>query len=271
VPADSVAWQVFRNPVSLFVGGVSAVLLELAEPRVRSGVWDNSSFTTDPLDRLRRTGLAAMITVYGGKSSAEAVIANVRRIHDSIEGQTEAGAFYRANDPELLDWVQATASYGFLEAYCAYARPMSPAVRDQFYAECLPAARLYGATGAPGSERELDSLFQRMRPKLESSQILAEFLKIMRDAPIFPTLLRPVQLLLIRAAIDLLPAWARRLLPQEQGLSRAEKQLVRRIGAAADRLRLDGSPAAQASVRLRLPRDYLWRVAAAKPSIRSPS
>ena len=36
--SDSVSWQVFKNPVSLFIGGVTTVLLELAEPRVRSGV-----------------------------------------------------------------------------------------------------------------------------------------------------------------------------------------------------------------------------------------
>ena len=49
MPADSVAWRVFRNPVALFVGGVTAVILELAEPRVRSGVWDHTTFRTDPL------------------------------------------------------------------------------------------------------------------------------------------------------------------------------------------------------------------------------
>lgn len=65
---DSVSWRVFKNPVSLFVGGVTAVILELAEPRVRSGVWDHSSFKTDPLTRLKRTGLAAMVTVYGARS-----------------------------------------------------------------------------------------------------------------------------------------------------------------------------------------------------------
>jgi uncharacterized protein (DUF2236 family) len=41
---DSVSWRVFKNPVSLFVGGVTAVILELAEPRVRTGVWEHSSF-----------------------------------------------------------------------------------------------------------------------------------------------------------------------------------------------------------------------------------
>ncbi len=71
---DSVSWRVFKNPISLFIGGASAVLLELAEPRVRSGVWDHTSFRTDPVRRLQRTGLAAMMTVYGPKSEAEAMI-----------------------------------------------------------------------------------------------------------------------------------------------------------------------------------------------------
>jgi uncharacterized protein (DUF2236 family) len=44
-PPDGVSWRVFANPVVLFVGGVAAVLLELAEPSVRSGVWDHSSFS----------------------------------------------------------------------------------------------------------------------------------------------------------------------------------------------------------------------------------
>ena len=57
---DSVSWQVFKNPVALFIGGVAAVLLELAEPRVRHGVWDHSSFRERPMQRLQRTGLAAM-------------------------------------------------------------------------------------------------------------------------------------------------------------------------------------------------------------------
>jgi len=49
---DSVAWRVHANPVALAVGGVAAVILELAEPRVRSGVWEHSSFRTDPLGRI---------------------------------------------------------------------------------------------------------------------------------------------------------------------------------------------------------------------------
>ena len=47
---------VFKNPVTMFIGGVAAVILELAEPRVRTGVWEHSRFSRDPVGRLRRTG-----------------------------------------------------------------------------------------------------------------------------------------------------------------------------------------------------------------------
>jgi hypothetical protein len=35
VGVDSVSWRIFKDPVSVFVGGIAAVILELAEPSVR--------------------------------------------------------------------------------------------------------------------------------------------------------------------------------------------------------------------------------------------
>jgi uncharacterized protein (DUF2236 family) len=49
--------------------------------------------------------------------------------------------------------------------------------------------------------------FEAMSNRLERSDILFEFLAIMRSAPILPMPLRPVQPLLIRAAVDLTPHW----------------------------------------------------------------
>jgi uncharacterized protein (DUF2236 family) len=65
---------------------------------------------------------------------------------------------------------------------------------------------------------------------------------------------------MLRAAVDILPRWVRdRLgLGPRWGLGRVERSLVRRAGAVANGLRLDGSPAAQASIRLGLAPDYLW-------------
>ena len=91
VSPDSVSWRVFKNPISLFIGGVAAVIMELAEPRVRTGVWEHTTFSVDPIRRLRRTGLAAMVTIYGARGKAEAMIARVCRMHDRAAGSTPAG------------------------------------------------------------------------------------------------------------------------------------------------------------------------------------
>jgi uncharacterized protein (DUF2236 family) len=74
----SVTWRVLSNPASVFIGGITAVLLELAEPRVRSGVWDHTNFRTDPVGRMRRTGLAAMVITYGNTPDAEAMMSRIK-------------------------------------------------------------------------------------------------------------------------------------------------------------------------------------------------
>jgi uncharacterized protein (DUF2236 family) len=109
----SVTWRVLSNPASVFIGGVTAVLLELAEPRVRSAVWDHTDFRGDPVGRIDRTGLAAMVFTYGCRRDAEATASRVRRLHERVKGITPDGQQYRADDPELLTWVYVTAGYGF--------------------------------------------------------------------------------------------------------------------------------------------------------------
>ena len=250
-PPDGVSWRVFANPVSLFVGGVAAVLLELSEPSVRSGVWGHSNFQRDPGLRLRRTGFAAMMTVYGPRSATEQLIARVVRMHGHVEGTTPDGTAYRANDPRLLDWVQATATFGFSEAYHRYVRPFSAAEKDAAFAEAQPAARLYGAAGAPRSRAEWEALLAATAPRLEGSPILLAFIRIMSEAAILPAPMRWLQRLLMRAAVEMTPEPVRSL-PQlrGRGLRRGEATLVRMLARAAALLPLQDSPPAQAARRL---------------------
>ncbi|MBS0523346.1 MAG: DUF2236 domain-containing protein [Proteobacteria bacterium] len=260
-PPDSMSWRIFKNPVTLFIGGVAAVILELAEPAVRTGVWEHTDFRRDPMRRLERTGLAAMVTVYSARSVAQAMIAHIVRMHDRVEGVTPTGERYRANDPKLLRWVQATAAHGFIEAYSRYGRPLTPAEIDQAYAESAPAAALYGAHDSPLSDAERQALFDAMRGRLEPSPIIFEFLDIMRRAPIVPWPVRPVQWLLLRAAVELTPGWVRERLGlgERFGLRRWQRPLVRLFGALADRVVLPFSPAVRSCRRLGLPADYLYR------------
>jgi uncharacterized protein (DUF2236 family) len=88
---------------------------------------------------------------------------------------------------------------------------------------------------------------------------LFEFLAIMRSAPILPLPLRPLQPLLVRAAIELMPYWLRTIVGlTDHGLNACEAGVVRQIGAFADRLVLETNPAVQACRRMRLSANYLY-------------
>lgn len=257
---DSVSWQIFKNPLSLFVGGITAVILELAEPRVRAGVWGHTSFRQNPMQRMQRTGLAAMMTVYGPRSRAEGMIARVRRMHSRVNGITPDGRAYRADDPELLNWVHATASFGFIEAYSAYVHSLGDAERDRYYAEGLTSSRLYGANGAPVSQQELDALFSAKQNTLEASPVIFEFLEIMQRIRVLPRPLRRIQSWLVKAGIAILPHGIRERLGLDDkwNLRPWQVNLIRRSGAIADRIPLRAAPAVQSCRRLGLPDDYLY-------------
>jgi uncharacterized protein (DUF2236 family) len=90
VPADSISWRVFKNPLSLVIGGVAAVIMELAEPRVRTGVWEHTKRHGERFeamaDRLERSEILfefLAIMRWGARSAfaaeAGAVVADPRR------------------------------------------------------------------------------------------------------------------------------------------------------------------------------------------------
>jgi uncharacterized protein (DUF2236 family) len=260
VSPQSVSWRIFKNPIALFVGGTAAVILELAEPSVRAGIWEYSSFRKNPLGRLQRTGLAAMITVYGARSIAEPMIARVVRMHAAIQGKTPAGTRYSASDPRLLTWVHATAAFGFGEAYSRYVKPLSEGEVNRLYLEGTPVSQLYGAIDPPRSVDEMRNLFESAGADFAPSPIIFEFLQIMRETIAFPRPLHRIQPMLVRAAVDLIPDWIRERLglSESYGLHQHERWLARLIGASSDRIVLPASPAVQSCVRLGLPVNYLY-------------
>jgi uncharacterized protein (DUF2236 family) len=262
VGPGSVSWRVFRNPVTMYVGGVAAVLLELGEPRVRHGVWDHSDFRRDPAGRLRRTGQAAMVTVYGARSAFEALAARVNRLHARVAGATAAGERYAASDPELLRWVQATAAWGFVAAYARYARPLTAAEVDRYYAEGRAGAALYGVADPPASRAELEALLAATAPRLEPSPVLHELLAILRRSAILPAGLRPLQASVVAAAVDLLPADLRHRLrlDRERRSTAPERALLAGMARLAERTHFARAPYAVASRRLGLPADHVLRL-----------
>ncbi|MEL6829973.1 MAG: oxygenase MpaB family protein, partial [Pseudomonadota bacterium] len=168
---ESVAWRVFKNIVVLAIGGICAVTLEFADARIRSGVWDHSTFKSDPVGRSKRTGLAAMIGVYGPQSVARRIIQGVTNLHANVEGETPAGEAYKALDPDLMDWVSATAHYGFLTAYHRYAEPLSDAEQMRYFRDGGDVAALYGVRQPLRSWADFDTQLQARLDRFEPHPI----------------------------------------------------------------------------------------------------
>lgn len=258
---DSVSWRVFKNPVALAIGGISAVLLEFADPRIRSGVWDHSVFKTDPIGRARRTGIAAMVGVYGPQTAARRVIQGVTNMHSRVSGTTPAGETYRALEPQLLDWVSATASYGFLFAYDRFVCPLSEVEKACFFAEGETVAGLYGVQQNIRSEADFFAMMQIRLPKFEPHPINTEFLSIMKSGRAAPGVPKGLQSALVHAAVEILPPVMRERLGLGAGynLSPAGRFAVKSIAHIAETFPDTMGPPAQACQRLGLPRSFLWK------------
>ncbi len=260
VAPDSVQWRVFRNPVALGVGGVAAVLLEFADARIRSGVWDHSIYKVDPVGRSKRTGVAAMAGVYGPASAARRLIGGVTRMHARVGGTTPAGQAYTALDPQLLNWVHATAAYGFLTAYCRFVRPLTAFDRERFYAEGKPVAELYGVTRTVGSDADFAAMLAKLLPGFEPHPINLEFLGIIQSGRAAPAVPRFLHRALARGAVAILPPMvrARLQLGREWDLTRADSLALSTMGRLSDLCPDAASPAWQSAVRQGLPGDFAW-------------
>lgn len=208
-PASTV-WRVHGDVTSMMVGGVSGLLLQMLHPGVLAGVWDHSNFRQDMLGRLRRTAKFIALTSYGSRADAEVAIDRVRRIHGRIEGTLPDGTPYRADDPRLLAWVHATETLSFLSAWIRYAEPLMPASdQDRYFAEMARLGRALGADPVPGSRSDTLAFIQSRRPELRVDARTREVARLVLEAPSHKPATAPLQHLTMRAAVDLLPGWAR--------------------------------------------------------------
>ena len=163
----SVIWRVHGDVVTMMVGGMSALLLQMLHPAVLGGVWDHSNFREDMLGRLRRTARFISLTTYASREEAEAAMARVRTVHAQVSGTLPDGTNYSADDPQLLAWVHVSEALSFLNARIRYAEPGMPHVdQDRYFEEMSGIALALGADPVPRSRAAAEQLVERMRPQL---------------------------------------------------------------------------------------------------------
>ena len=211
-PAGSVIWRVHGDVTSMMAGGIAALLLQMLHPKALGGVWDHSDVQADMLGRLRRTARFIAVTTYGDRESAEAAIAKVRAIHEQVRGTLADGGSYSADDPHLLAWVHVAGATMFLDGWRRYGEPgMSLSDQDTYFAEAGEIARALGADPVPVTRAAAEKLIDEFRHELRADARSRAFRDLVLKAPAATIREAPVQKLLMGAAVDLLPDFARRM------------------------------------------------------------
>ncbi|WP_375427916.1 oxygenase MpaB family protein [uncultured Sphingomonas sp.] len=208
----SASWVVHGDFSSMLIGGVSALLVQMLHPRALAGIWDHSGFRRNMVGRLRRTAQFVGVATYGSTPQVEAAVARVRRVHGSVRGALPDGTPYSADDPALLTWVHVAEVDAFLRAHLRYRDPWFPPERqDAYLAEQARLARMLGAGDVPETRGELQAYFRRVRPELRADERTREVSRLMLAQPSPSLATAPANALMLRAGVDLLPGWARRM------------------------------------------------------------
>ena len=209
---DSPIRMVHSGVVSMMVGGIRSLLLQMLHPHALQGVLDHSDFRADMHGRLRRTARFIAVTTFAHREEAMSAIERVNRIHAKVSGTLPDGTRYSATDPRTLAWVHVAEATSFLEAYLAYVRPAMPlAEQDEYFRQFAAIARALGADPVPETRADAETLIDELRGDLATSRAAREVARLVltqrpEGAPV------AVQRLLGTAAVDLLPAYARTML-----------------------------------------------------------
>ncbi len=217
---------------AMFIGGLSALLLQSLHPLAMAAVAAHSGYRGDPWGRLQRTSTFLATTTYGTAESAEAACARVRAVHAGISGVTAWGTPYLASDPHLLLWVHVAEIDSFLRAHQEFgARPLTSGECDVYVDQT---ARIARALGIPDPPRSLDSLHRCLdgyRGELRCTREAIGTTRYLLFRPPVPLAAMPFYAALATNAVALLPGWA----ASELRLARSalvDRWLVRPTGHA---------------------------------------
>lgn len=137
---DSMMWRINREAV-LLGAGPAALLLQVAHPLIAEGVAHHSSFERDPWRRLHGTIRTTMDLVFGDGVAAQRAVKRLNSVHAGVRGNVHdhearrVAWAYRALDPVLLLWVQATLIVTSVAAYQRWVGPLRGDERDRFWQE----------------------------------------------------------------------------------------------------------------------------------------
>ncbi|MGH1558552.1 oxygenase MpaB family protein [Caulobacter segnis] len=149
--------------------GSPAVILELAEPRVRTGVWSTQlpDRPAEPPQAHRPGGHGHRS---GARSTAEAMIAGVGRQHARVAGTTPDGTAYRADGGRAAGLGASHGQLRVSRGHHGLVEPLSDHDRDRFLRRSRPRRAALRRPGrADQLQAEWDAQLAAMLPRLERS------------------------------------------------------------------------------------------------------
>ena len=199
---ESISWKVIGD-VSVFIGGIRALLIQAAHPEVVAGVDDHSRYRDDPLGRLSRTSFYVTSATFGAMPEVKEAIDLVNSAHQGVSGTSHRGQPYSASSPELAAWVHNSLTDSFLEAYQCFRGRLSIDHADQFVVEQTRVGEMLGASPLPTTAGELREWISG-HPGLAPSPGMRAAVRFLQNPPI-PAAQRAGYQILMNGAITTIP------------------------------------------------------------------
>jgi uncharacterized protein (DUF2236 family) len=114
---------------------------------------------------------------------------------------------------------------------------------------------------SPSSQADFMAMMDKLLPRFEPHPIVGEFLDIIQSGQAAPHAPKFLHKALARASVSLLPPSVREKLAlgREYDLTTVDRLALKAAGQLAEKVAVRSSPPSQASVRLGLPYDFLYR------------
>lgn len=195
-------WRIVGE-TTVSLGGMRAVLMQLAHPAIAAAGLQSSTFRADFLGRAWRTFSVMSQLIFGDLDTATGASRRLHVLHARTRGElpvaaspARAGERYRGTDPALLLWVLATLYERSVFAYGRFVAPLSDGERRAYWED----NRLLGLLlGIPEDE---------MPPTIEDFDLYWAAMEddVLEAGPAA----RELAAYLVRSPLDHSPPWLRR-------------------------------------------------------------
>jgi uncharacterized protein (DUF2236 family) len=170
-PGRSMARRVHGDRAVGLLYGQRALLIGALEPLTYTGTMLSTLSGNRPFERLTRTAKIQETVFLGTREEADAALAKVRRLHETVKGKLPesagkfpAGTPFSAFDPKLMLWTLAVIADSGRAMYETLVRPLDPEELEALWQDYVRFGELFGlpSSEVPGSHIEFKAWFDGM-------------------------------------------------------------------------------------------------------------